>query len=232
MTFQAPSLLFDPDAQRKTRCGQAAFINTAMNITDREKLIELNTERPIWERFFTVAPLVVIGTKEGDHYDLAPKHMAMPLGYDNYFGFVCTPRHGTYHNAKREGAFTVSFPHADQVVLTSLAASPRGGEANQEKPILEALPTFRAEEVDALFVAKSYLYLECRLFKIVDGFGENSLICGRIVRAFVEEDALRQPEREDQELIRGRPLLAYLAYGRFAEIKESYAFPFPKDFSV
>jgi hypothetical protein len=25
-------------------------------------------------------------------------------------------------------------------------------------------------------------------------------------------------------------MLAYLAYGRFAEIKESKAFPFPKDF--
>lgn len=203
-----------------------------MKVTDRRELVQLDTNIPIWERFFTVAPLVLIGTREGDHYDLAPKHMAMPLGYDNYFGFVCTPRHSTYHNVRREGAFTVSFPHPDQVVLTSLAASPRTQESSLPKPVLEALPTFPAEQVDAPLAAGSYLYLECRLYKIVDGFGENSLICGKIIAAYLEEKALRVSEREDQELIREKPLLVYLAYGRFARISESYAFPFPKDFKV
>ena len=31
----------------------------------------------VWERVFTVAPLVIVGSKETDGtYDLAPKHMA------------------------------------------------------------------------------------------------------------------------------------------------------------
>ena len=203
-----------------------------MKTTDRNQLVQLDCRRPIWEHFFTVAPLVVIGTKEGDHYDLAPKHLAMPLGYDNYFGFVCTPRHSTYHNAKREGFFTVSFPHPGQVVLTSLTASPRDEACHSLKPVLDGLPTFPAKQVDALFVAQSYLYLECRLFKVIDGFGQNSLICGEIIGAYVAEEALRVSDREDQELIRESPLLAYLAYGRFARIEESFAFPFPKDFKI
>ena len=102
-----------------------------MNQSQEEKLITLDTELPIWNQFYTVAPLVVIGTKEGDAYDLAPKHMATPLGRENYFGFVCTPRHSTYHNVKKEKAFTVSFPRPDQVILTSLAAWPRCGFENK-----------------------------------------------------------------------------------------------------
>ena len=48
---------------------------------DRNHLVEIDTSQPIWDRFFTVAPLVLIGTIEPDgSLDLAPKHMAMPMG--------------------------------------------------------------------------------------------------------------------------------------------------------
>ena len=44
------------------------------------KRITLDTTNPVWDRFFTVAPLVLIGTREPDGaLDLAPKHMAMPM---------------------------------------------------------------------------------------------------------------------------------------------------------
>jgi flavin reductase (DIM6/NTAB) family NADH-FMN oxidoreductase RutF len=86
-------------------------------------LVSLGLEQPIWERFFTVAPLVV-GTYEPDgSYDLAPMHLAMPMGWDYCFGFICTPRHRTYHNAKHKGAFTVSYPRPSQV--TDVADVPR-----------------------------------------------------------------------------------------------------------
>ncbi|NIQ57054.1 MAG: flavin reductase, partial [Gammaproteobacteria bacterium] len=53
-------------------------------------------------------PLVLVGTREGEGaYDLAPKHMATPLGWGDYFCFVCTPEHRTYQNATREEEFTV-----------------------------------------------------------------------------------------------------------------------------
>ena len=101
--------------------------------------IPVSTETPIWSRFFTVAPLVIVGTREGDGHDLAPKHMAMPLGWDNYFCFVCSPQHATQSNAQRTGQFTVSFPRPEQIVEASLAAAPR--EEDSSKPSLAAIPT-------------------------------------------------------------------------------------------
>jgi flavin reductase (DIM6/NTAB) family NADH-FMN oxidoreductase RutF len=195
----------------------------------REDLVTLGEDWPVWDRVFTVNPLVLIGTRErGGGYDLAPKHMAFPMGWENYFGFVCTPRHATYHNARREGVFTVSYPKPTQVVLTSLAASPREGDGS--KPSLYALPTFPASEVDGVFIEDAYLFLECVLDRIVDDFGENSLIAGRVVAAHVSEDYLRTSDRDDNDLIHDAQLLAYLSPGRYARVRDSNSFPFPANF--
>jgi len=191
-----------------------------------QRLIELDIDQPVWERFFWVAPLVLIGTRESDGtHDLAPKHMAMPIGWQNYFGFVCTPRHHTYSNIRRDGVFTVSYPRPDQLVLTSLAASPRCGEEN--KPVLSILPVFPAEKVDGVLVKGGYMFLECELDRIIDDFGVNSLIIGRIVAARVAEDSQRMHEGGDQALIFNSPLLAYIHPGRFTRIEETLTFPFP-----
>lgn len=48
--------------------------------------------------------------------------MAMPLGWQNHFGFVCHPSHATQSNAERTGEFTVSYPRPDSVVHVALAA--------------------------------------------------------------------------------------------------------------
>lgn len=189
-------------------------------------LASLDTQHPLWDRFFTVAPLVVIGTREPDgRYDLAPKHMVTPLGWENYFGFVCTPEHATYQNIQREKVFTVSFPTADAVVLASLAASPRCGD--DSKPSLEALPTFAAESIDGRFLQQAWLFFECRLDRMVDGFGVNSLIAGQIVAAHVDSDALRSMDADDQDILAACPLLAYVSPGRYATINHSQSFPFP-----
>lgn len=202
----------------------------AMYITDNKNWVTLNVDETIWNRFYTVAPLVVIGTKEGKEYDLAPKHMVTPLGHQNYFGFVCTPKHATYHNVKANKEFTVSFIRPNQVVLASLASSSRCGESGHEKPIIKNLPTQKGQKVDALFVDDSYLVLECSLDRIVDNFGDFSLIAGKVLAAYVKNDALRVSDIDDAQTIYNSPLLAYLAYGRFAEIKDTRTFPFPKGF--
>jgi flavin reductase (DIM6/NTAB) family NADH-FMN oxidoreductase RutF len=191
--------------------------------------VELDPARPVWDRFFVVSPLVVVGTREGDGFDLAPKHMAFPLGWENFFGFVCTPRHATYHNTREAGAFTVSYPGPDQLVETSLTAQRRG--EGGEVPGLDLLPTEAARAVDGILLKGAYIQLECELERVVDGFGPNSLLAGRIVAARVRPDALRTSDRGDTEQIRRAPLLAYLHPGRFARISESRAFPFPADFS-
>lgn len=176
-----------------------------------------------------VAPLVVIGTKESEGYDLAPKHMAMPMGWNHYFGFVCTPRHATYHNAKHYGTFTVSFPFADQVLLTSLAASPRCDKAGS-KPVLKNLSTLPAEIIDGVFLKDSYLFLECNLDRVVDGFGVNSLIVGEIVAAHIDKRSIRESGLDDQQLIYKSPLLTFLQPDRFATISETLAYPYPANF--
>ena len=182
---------------------------------------------PIWDRIFMVFPLVIVGTKEVDgSYDFAPKHMAMPMSWEDHFGFVCTPRHNTYQNAKREGAFTVSYPNPAQWIEASLSASPRSEDGHKHS--LEMVETFPAEQVDGVLVADAYLHFECELDRIVDDFAENSLIVGKIVATHADSEMLRSVEQDDQELIYNHPLLSYLNPGRFAEIKETMAFPFPK----
>ena len=192
-------------------------------------LIELDTGSSIWENFFSVFPLVIIGTREADGSDdLAPKHLAMPMSWSNHFGFVCTPRHNTLQNIERTQQFSVTYMRPSQTVLASLAATPRCDDGS--KPITQSLPTFAAQKIDAVFVADGYLFLECELQQMVDNLGDNSLIIGRIIGAQIAEDAFRSSDQDDADLILSTPLLAYLYPGRFAEISSSTQLPFPAGF--
>jgi flavin reductase (DIM6/NTAB) family NADH-FMN oxidoreductase RutF len=185
----------------------------------------LDLEYPVWDRCFTVAPLVLVGTVDPEGTpDLAPKHMAFPLGWDNHFGFVCAPSHGTFRNVERTRSFTVTYPRHTDVVATSLTATPR---CEDTKPIVGVLDTFPAAEAEGVFVRNGHLFLECALERIIEGFGRNALIAGRIVAAYVDPAALRSSDRDDAEILLEVPQLAYLDPGRFAVIDATQAFPFP-----
>ncbi|MEZ5933057.1 MAG: flavin reductase [Alphaproteobacteria bacterium] len=193
----------------------------------RDGLVDLGVEAPIWDRFFTIAPLVLIGTREADGSDdVAPKHMAGPMGWQNYFGFVCTPRHATYRNIARDRVFAVTYPKPAQWLETSLSASPRCDDG--EKPSLALVNTVRAPGVDCPIVRDGYLYLECELERCVEDLGPNSLIIGRVIAARVDPAYLRAHERDDQDVVKEGPLLTYVSPGRFAVIEETRSFPFPK----
>lgn len=192
------------------------------------ELVSLDCSEPVWERFFTVAPLVIIGTTDpGGAVDFAPKHMVTPMGWDNYFGFVCTPRHGTYRNIQRTGVFTVTYPRPSQLVLASLAASPRCGD-DEGKPVLETFETMPATVVEGHFLADGQVFLECEKFRIIDGFGVNSLIVGEVKAAHIDKDAVRVSERDGLDLLHASPLLAYVHPWRFATIQETNRFPVPE----
>ncbi len=193
-------------------------------------LVSLDPNLPIWDRVFTVAPLIVIGSKGEKEDDLAPKHMATPLGFGNYFGFVCTPRHCTYGNIVETGVFSVSFPTPEQLVSVSLTAAPRNEHISKYEAVIRSLPTRKAESIDVLVIDGAYLYLECDLYKIVDGFDDYSLITGKIRKVQADPDFVKTTDVEEAEQILQNPLLAYIAHGRFASIRETYKFPFPKDF--
>lgn len=192
------------------------------------EIVPLPLSAPIWERFFLAASLALVATKEGEGYDIAPKHMAFPLGWQNFYGFVCSPAHATHRNIVEHGQFTVSFPRSEQIVATSMAASAR--EDDGHKPGLAALSTRPASAVDCVLVEGCSIYLECELERIVDGFGDNSLIAGRVVAAHVAADALRHSGADDAERIAQAPLLAYLHPRRYAEVSETHAFPMPSGF--
>ncbi len=68
--------------------------------------------------------------------------MVSPMGWQNYFGFVCTPRHGTYQNIKRDGVFAVTYPKPGQWLETSLTASPRCED--DSKPQLQLVQSHRS----------------------------------------------------------------------------------------
>ena len=86
------------------------------------------------------------------------------------------------------------------------------------------------EAATSVFLEEGYVFLECNLERIIDGFGDNSLIVGTVIGAHVDEEALRLSDEDDGDLIHQAPLLAYLSPGRFANIQDSYAFPFPANF--
>jgi hypothetical protein len=51
----------------------------------RMRSVPVSPDRSLWDQFFAVFPLVIIGSKEPDGtFDLAPKHMAIPLGWENH----------------------------------------------------------------------------------------------------------------------------------------------------
>lgn len=95
------------------------------------KPIRLDVGRPIWDRFFSVAPLVIVGSREPNGtYDLASKHIAMPLGWQNHYAFVCSPHHATYRNIQRAVAKFSARPTGGRVALTvgkhrKVATAPR-----------------------------------------------------------------------------------------------------------
>ena len=201
-----------------------------MGATSRAPLVRLPTEVPIWNRFFTVAPLVLVGTKEPDDtYDIAPKHMAMPLGWDDRYCFVCTPRHATCANVRAREEFTVSFPLPEAVVVSSLAATAREEDA---KPDLAAVTTFPASVVDGVLVDGCYLYLECALDRVVEGFGDPGSSSARWSPRTSTSAPCGSRTSEDTEVIRDLPLLAYVSPGRFARIAATDSFPFPGRFSL
>jgi flavin reductase (DIM6/NTAB) family NADH-FMN oxidoreductase RutF len=92
------------------------------------------------------------------------------------------------------------------------------------------LPTFECNSIDALFLKDAYLFFECELYQIVDGFDDYSIITGKILNAFVDKHYMKVSEKDNQEQIIESPLLAYIANGRFAKIKKTFNFPFPKGF--
>jgi len=196
----------------------------------KTRYVSVPTDHPVWERFPVLAPLVLVGTIEPDgEPDIAPKHLAMPVSWQNYFGFVCHPDHGTYKNLVATGTFTVGYPTPEMILQTSLAAAPRASDGS--KPTVAVLPLTAAKVVDGVLVEGCRLHLECRLDRVIDDLGDNVLVVGHVVAVHVAEQMLRTFDVDDADLIHGAPLLAYVHPGRVATVSDTVSFPYHQGFS-
>jgi len=197
--------------------------------TEPSRYVSLSLATPVWDRFYSVAPLVLVGTIESDGSpDIAPKHLAMPMSWGALFGFVCSPGHATYRNAVATEEFTVGFPSPELVLQTSLAAGPR--DADGDKPTLELMSLSPAHVVSGVLVDGCRVHLECRLERVVDDLEENSLLIGRIVAAHASQRALRSTEADDHDLLDRVPLLAYVHPGRVASVHQTKPFPYHRGY--
>jgi flavin reductase (DIM6/NTAB) family NADH-FMN oxidoreductase RutF len=196
--------------------------------TEPSHYVSVPLDRGLWQRFPTVAPLVLIGTVDEDGVaDVAPKHLAMPLSWGTLFGFVCSPDHATYDNALATEEFTVGFPAPEQVVQVSLAAGPR--DPDGDKPTLEMLSLTPAVAVRGWLVGGCRAHLECRLVRVVDDLDGNVLLVGRVVAAHVSSRVLLDDSDVDARLD-DAPLLAYVHPGRVAAVHATKPFPYHPGF--
>lgn len=190
--------------------------------------VVLDLEGPLLDRAFRVAPLVVVGTVEADGaHDLAPKHMTMPVG-ERHLAFTCTPDHATYANVRRTGVFTVSWPPSDGVLLTSLTAAPRTEDG--DKSSLVVVPTRPATSLAGVVLRDAPLTAECRLDRVVDGFGRWSIIIGEVVHAEAVEEALLGTDLDPHDVLARSPVLAYLHPDHVVTIDRADRFPYHEGF--
>ena len=187
-------------------------------------LLSLELEQPIWDRFFTVAALVVIGTRNTDgSYDLFGTHQGYPLEPANLFAFLASPLETAVANALRERAFSVSFPRPQQVVEASIAAAAATDKGPH--PLAAEIQTFPAQRIDAPLLSKAQLFLECQVDRVVEDLDDRVLVIGSLVAAHLDPDCRRLSDRDDADLLRRNPLLAFVAPGRVTAIAQTDAFP-------
>lgn len=193
------------------------------------RYVSLTPGELIWDDFYTVAPLVLIGTIEADGSpDIAPKHQAMPVGHGTLFAFACSPAHATYRNAVATSSFTVGYPTPEMVLQASLAAGPR--DSAGDKPTLELLALSPARVVDGVLVEGCRVHLECTLERVLEDLDDRALVVGRVVVAHVSERALISAHGNHADVVERAPLLAYLHPGRVASVRASKEFPFHRGF--
>lgn len=199
------------------------------SVNEPSHYVPLSLDGPLWDRFYSVAPLVLVGTLEPDGTpDIAPKHLAMPMSWRTLFGFVCSPDHATYRNALATEEFTVGYPSPELVLAASLAASPR--DADGTKPTLELMSLAPAQAVNGVLVEGCRVQLECRLDRVVAELDDNALLIGRVVAAYVSQRALRENEQDAHDHIAATPVLAYVHPGRVAAVHETKPFPYHRGF--
>jgi len=176
-------------------------------------------------RFFRPASLVLVTTMSPLGIpNVAPKTQVMPVGRKGYWAFACCDRHHTYQNVAQQGEFVINIPGPELIEQVSRAAAefPPGADEISGAG-LTAIPS---HVVGVPSLAECRVHLECKKERILDGFGEESLIIGEVVAVTVNESLVDA----GVEILEEHPLLVYVYPGHYAGIKGAKRFRFPRNY--
>lgn len=187
--------------------------------------VDLKLDGFVGRFFFEPRGLALVSTlSPGGVPNLAPKTQVMPIGRGNYWAFACCARHHTYQNVQAEGEFVINLPGPELIRQAALAAVdvPPGADEIAAAG-LTAMPS---RALRAPSVAECRVSLECRLHQVPDGFGEESLIVGRVVAAVADEAFAST----DPAVLERCPLLVYVHPDYYAAVGRAERFRFPKGY--
>lgn len=181
-------------------------------------------------RYFTVKPLILVTTLGPRGLpNVAPKTQNMDVGRrEQYFAFVCTPKHHTYQNAKANREFVVNYPGPELIEKVSAAALLA---EDIDEIALAGLTGIPSVVVKPPRIKECYLHLECKLVEIKD-LEDSSIILGKIAARSVNKEVSfeRGKSKENIRLLSKRPLLAYVYPDHYTKISVAEEFVFPKNY--
>jgi flavin reductase (DIM6/NTAB) family NADH-FMN oxidoreductase RutF len=179
-----------------------------------------------------VKPLILVTTLGPKGLpNVAPKTQNMDVGrHEQYFAFVCTPRHHTYQNLKANQEFVVNYPGPELIERVSATAQLA---EDCDEIALAGLTGTPSLVVKPPRIKECYLHLECRLVEIKD-LEDSSLILGRVVARSADKEVSfkRGKSKENMGLLSKRPLLAYIYPDHYTKINVAEEFIFPKNYKA
>lgn len=195
----------------------------SMQMSDK---IELDSHA----RYFTIKPIILVTTLGGNGLpNVAPKTQCMSVGrHEEYFAFVCTPKHHTYQNAKANKEFVVNYPGPELIGKVSAASQ---FAENVDEVASSELTSIPSLVVKPPRIKECMVHLECKVVDIKDLDGD-SIILGKVVaRSSNREISFKREMAEESiNLLSKHPLLAYVYPNHYTRIDTAEKFIFPKNY--
>jgi flavin reductase (DIM6/NTAB) family NADH-FMN oxidoreductase RutF len=132
--------------------------------------------------------IVLLCTKGGGRYDLAPIAWACPLDYSpvSKILVVCDTGHKTLADLRASGEFAVAFPTPVQRRLVEEAGLVSGRDVDKYAKL--GIDFRRAVRVDTRIPEGAAGWLECRVIRIIEE-GTSAIVMGEVLAAFAVPEA-------------------------------------------
>jgi len=179
---------------------------------------------------FSIKPIILVTTLGSNGLpNVAPKTQCTSIGrHEEYFAFVCTPRHHTYQNAKADGEFVVNYPGPELIERVSAASQ---FAENVDEVVLSGLTSIPSLVVKPPRIKECRVHLECEVADVKD-LDDGSIILGKVVsRSGDREISFKKGTAEENiNLLSTHPLLTYVYPNHYASINTAEKFIFPKNY--